>query len=424
MFNDGGYVKVFKMVLSLTGLVAIFALTVVADDSGRIYGKIITVEGDVFEGLIRWDKNEGNWVDVLNGNKDLPKKNLSKARKSARQKYRGREPSIKIFGITIGKVYSNGWNWSSTAESGIRFGHIRTLEVVDDDRVLLILKSGQEIELDENSTDIGSGIREIIIEDEHEGELELVWDDIETIEFRQAPSGLESNFGERLYGTLITRRGDEYTGFVCWDVDELFARDILDGDEKRRRRKIKFGKIASIERYSSSGATVTLVNGEEMLLRGTNDVNDDNKGIIISDPGFGQVKVKWNEFDRLDFKKAPRQVRYKDFDGGRPLEGTVYTEDGESYTGTIRWDNDEEHTWEILDGKYHGVEFDTEFGLIKTIEKKSHRSSIVTVWDGRSFRLRGSNDVNENNKGIFVTLSDGDEVEIEWEDFSRVEFTR
>ncbi len=410
-----------KIVLTLTAFVAALVVTVEADDSGRIYGEITTAEGDTFEGFIRWDKNEGSWVDILDATKELPKRSTYK---EARRKYRDRKATIEIFGITIGKSGFRGSGWWSSAQLGIRFGHIMALEVVDDDAVLLTLKSGQEIELSGGSTDIGSGIREIIIEDEHEGEIELVWDDLETIEFMAAPSGLESNFGERLYGTLTTRRGDEYTGFVCWDVDELFPTDILDGDEKHRSRKIKFGKIASIERYSSSGAKVTLTNGNQMVLRGTNDVDDDNRGIVISDPGFGQVTVKWDEFDRLDFTKAPHQVRYQEFDGGRRLTGTVYTEDGDSYTGTIRWDDDEEYTWEILNGDYRDVEFDIELGLIKSIEKRSRSSSIVTVRDDRSFRLRGSNDVDEDNKGIFVTLPDGDEVEIEWEDFDRLEFSR
>jgi hypothetical protein len=227
-----------------------------------------------------------------------------------------------------------------------------------------------------------------------------------------------------MYGTLTTRRGEEFTGFVCWDVDELFEDDILDGNFKGRKRKIRFGKLASIERYSSNGATVVLTNGDEMLLRETNDVDDSNRGITICDVAFGQVTVDWDEFDKLVFKKTAQPARYDDFDGGRPIYGTVYTEDGESYSGKIRWDNDEENTWEILDGDYHDIEFDIEFGLIKQIEKKSYRSSIVTVSDGRVFRLRGSNDVDEDNKGVFVTTDDGDEVEIEWEDFARVEFTK
>ncbi|MFH1372749.1 MAG: hypothetical protein ABII79_03015 [bacterium] len=407
-----------RMVLIIVAAIAVFALTAGADDSGRIYGKITTTDGDEFQGFIRWDKNEGSWVDILDATKEMPKE---KAKKS-RRKYRDRETTIEIFGLKIGSSGSST-NWWSTAQSGIRFGHIKMLEVIDDDGALLTLKSGEEVEFREGSTDIGDGIREIVIEDENDGEIELVWDDLEMIEFMDAPTDEESIFGERLYGTLMTRRGDEFTGWVCWDVDELFPVDILDGEDNRRSRKIKFGKIASIERYSSSGATVTLKNGDEVVLRGTNDVDDDNRGIAIMDPALGQVIVKWDEFDRLDFTDSPEPpVRYKDFDGGRHLRGTVYDEDGDSFEGAITWDNDEEFTWELLDGDYRDISFDIEFGFIKSIEKKSFRSSIVTLRDGRSFRLSGSNDIDEDNRGIFISLIDGDEVEVEWEDFQRVEF--
>jgi len=392
---------------------------VVAEDNGRIYGTIYTVDGDTFEGMIRWDKNEAHWVDILNGSKEL----RSSYRDRDRRKYGNRKKSIKIFGIRISD-HDSDWSWSGSAESGMRFGHIKTMEVIDDDRVLLILKSGREVELSGNSTDIGSGIREILIEDRNEGEIEFSWDDIEKIEFEDTKGGFTSNLGERLYGTLTTRRGDEFTGFVCWDVDELFTMDILDGNEKRRKRKIKFGTIQSISRYSSSGAQLVMKNGDEMVLRGTNDVDDDNRGIIISDPGFGQVRVEWDEFEELVFKDIPRYITYDQFDGGRELKGTVFTEDGDSYRGTIVWDIDEEYTWEIIDGEYRDLEYDIEFGLIKQIEKNSYRSAEVTVWDGRSFRLRGSNDVDEDNKGIIITLADGDEVVVEWDEFERLELEK
>lgn len=399
-------------------LLMAFSLTAMADNAGRIYGKITTVDDDVFEGLIRWDKNEGSWVDILNGNKELSRK-----RHSGRKKYRDRERSIELFGITI-RTRGSSWSFGNVAQSGMRFGHIKSLEVIDDDAARIVLKSGDEVELEGGSTDIGTGIREIIIEDINEGEIELVWDDIDRIDFMQGDPSIVSNQGERLYGSLTTRRGDTYTGFVCWDIDELFTRDILDGDVKGRRRKIRFGKIKSIERYSSKGATVTLNSGDELLLRGTNDVDGSNSGIIISDLGFGQVIVMWDEFDRLDFHNEAAPLSYSDFDGGRRLRGTVYTEDGDSYTGMIRWDDDEEYTWEILDGEYRDIQFDIEFGLIKSIAKKSYRSAIITVWDGRSFRLRGSNDVDEDNKGIFITTTDGEEIKIDWEEFDRVEFAK
>ena len=398
-------------------LLLVFSIAALADNGGRIYGKLTTVDGDTFEGMIRWDKNEASWCDVLDGTKELPDRD----RKSKRKKYRDRESSIELFGITIAKGGSS-WNWSGSAQSGIRFGHIKSLEVIDDDAVLLVLKSGEEVELENGSTDIGGSIRDIVIEDESEGEIGLVWDDLERIDFMATPSGKESNFGDRLYGTLTSRRGDEFTGWVCWDIDEVFTADILDGEQKRRDRKIKFGKIKAIERYSSNGATLTLTNGDEVVLRESNDVDDSNRGIVISDLAFGQVIVDWDEFDRLEFKEDPGTLRYDRFDGGRALHGTVYTEDGESYEGKVRWDDDEEFSWEILDGEYHDIQFDIEFGLIKEIQKKSYRSAVVTVSDGRSFRLRGSNDVDEDNKGIYVTLNDGEEVEIDWEEFDRIEF--
>jgi len=411
--------RIIGIVSVVVGLVLIGA-AVQADNSDRIFGRITTIDGDVYEGLIRWDKNEASWVDVLDGTKELSDSDSDRARDRKRSK-RNRESSIEIFGITIAKSGADIY-WGSSAQCAIRFGHIKRLEVIDDDRALIVFKSGNEVELTNSSTDLGDGIREIIIEDDYEGEIELLWEDIEEIEFSKTDGDLESNFGSRLYGTLTTRRGDEFTGYVCWDVDEVFTGDILDGEERSRSRKIQFAKIASIARYSSSGASVTLTNGDEMVLRGSNDVDDDNRGIIICDPAFGQVVVEWDEFDRVDFSSPSGRLSYDDFDGGRRLQGTVHTEDGESYSGVIRWDDDEEYTWETLDGSYRDIEFDIEFGQITRIERKSTRSSLVTVKDGRTFRLRDSNDVDADNRGIFVTTADGEEVEVEWDEFAFVEF--
>lgn len=409
-----------KILFAVLALLIAIPNVALADNSGRIYGKITTYDKEVFEGLIRWDKNEVSWVDVLNGDKELPRKNFREARKHRRDRY-DRDHSVQIFGIKFGGR-SYDW-WPDNSQSGIRIGHIKSLEVIDDDRVVLILKSGEEVELEGGSTDIGDDIREIIIEDINEGEVELEWDDIDKIEFMSAPSDARSRMGERLFGTLTTRRGDKFTGQVCWDVDEVLTEDILDGEERDRDRKIEFGQLKSIERQSSRAAHLIFADGETMTLRGTNDVDDGNRGIIISDPGFGQVRINWDEFERLDFEPERQAVTYDNFDGGKKITGTVYLDDGREFTGEIRWDNDEEFTWEILDGEQADLEYDIEFGLIRSIEKRSSHSSIVTVLDGRSFRLRGSNDVDEDNKGIFVTLPDGTVEEILWEEFDRAEFS-
>ena len=104
------------------------------------------------------------------------------------------------------------------------------------------------------------------------------------------------------------------------------------------------------------------------------------------------------------------------------LRGLVEARDGSVLEGRVRWDNDEEFTWEILDGDSRGVEFDIEFSNIARVEKISDSSTQVILRDGRSFDLTGSNDVNNGNKGIFVTTEAGEILAVEWFDLEGVSF--
>ena len=385
-----------------------------ADGRGRIHGRVITTDGEIYEGLIRWDKNETSWVDMIDCYKEL---------EIVRRKGKDKEEvkSIYIFGVRIGKVKHKG-EYNMSAQCAVAFGHLEAVEFIEDDAALLIFKSGEELEVKAASTDIGDNIRGIIIEDKDEGEIEFDWEEIDRVEFSQASYEVYSDLGERLYGTLTTRKGDTFTGWVVWDADEALTDDILDGEQRNRDREIPFGKIRSIERRSSSSSRVTLKNGDEITLKGTNDVNSSNRGISIFVENFGVVKVGWDEFDRLDFEESSAPVEYSNFDGGKLLKGTVHTDSGESYSGHIRWDDDEEYTWEVIDTELKGVEMDIELGNISTIHRKGCCSAIITLWDGHEFKVKGSNDVDDENKGIFVILDSGEEIEIDWDDFDYVEF--
>jgi hypothetical protein len=44
---------------------AVLASPVRAQDDDRIWGQLHTTSGDVYEGFIRWDRNEGSWVDII-----------------------------------------------------------------------------------------------------------------------------------------------------------------------------------------------------------------------------------------------------------------------------------------------------------------------------------------------------------------------
>jgi hypothetical protein len=377
------------------------------------------MDGDTYEGFIRWDQNEGHWVDFLDASKRIPSRHIRESRRLSGRDYREDYRDRRILGIRVGRGERS---LSSSATSAIRLGHIRSLQVLDDDYALVVLKSGDEQELRRSSTDLGTSNRGIIVQDDSWGDVELSWDDLDEIELLPAPRGTSSPMGERLYGTLRTRGGEEFSGWITWDMDEIFGEDELDGRDGRRRLSLKFSNISRIERDGSTRARVTLTSGEEYSLRGTNDVNDENRGILVGDRDLGQVRVEWDDFEEVRFHEPPSNLNYTEFDGGQRLRGTVFTTDGGSFSGKIRWDNDEEWTWEILDGGSRGMEFDIEFGMIQSIERESSRAARVTLLDGRSFVLSGSNDVNDEHKGVFIEQDDEDTVMVLWDEFERVEF--
>jgi len=378
---------------------------------GRICGTIYTRDGESFRGPIRWDKNEAFWDNIL----DATKKREGSHREGSR-----REKHVSILGL---KITWDEQGSEGQASSGIQFGYLKSLERRSKNRATLSLKNGDKITFYGSGTDVGSGIREIVIWDPDEGEVNLDWDDVDLVEFDECEPDEIIEPDKRLYGEIETRRGDTFKGFICWDVDELFYSDILDGEEKHRNRKIPFGKIKVIERRSSSSTWVELRNGDKMRLSGTNDVNSGNRGIVIFDLQYGRVTISWDEFDRLEFLDDGDKhlLRYDQFENPKPLYGVVYDEDGDSFQGYIRWD-DETESWERLDGEYRDLDVDVEFSQIAQIEKRSSNSVLVTLKNGNSFKLSGSNDVNEENKGIYVTTDDGDEIELDWWDFDKVIF--
>lgn len=141
---------------------------------------------------------------------------------------------------------------------------------------------------------------------------------------------------------------------------------------------------------------MTLRDGEQWVLRGTNDVDRDNRGVDISDPGLGRVVVAWEEFDALTFHpRRGESAAYVDFSGGGPLYG-----------------------------RSDGVDLDIEFARIRSIDKAGVSSVLVTLRDGRTFEIDGSNDVNRGNRGIFVTGDDRRTVLVRWTDFQSLVLAR
>jgi hypothetical protein len=343
--------------------------------AGRLYGRVVTRDGSEYTGFIRWDRNEGSWTDVLDANKDE----------------RG------------------------GTQSGIRFGHVQRVDVSGSRSADLHLRSGQVARMGARSTDLGSGLRALTVEDAEGGSIELGWRELAGVEFFEAPPEASPR-EERLYGTLTTRDGRTFTGHIAWDVDEIYTSDVLDGDdEDGRRQRIPFGEIARITRNGSRSAEIVLHTGRQMILNGTNDVDASISGIAVSDPGLGEVKMGWDAFGDVRFHAPAPDAESVQFDGGRRLHGTVVTRSGEELSGEIRWDDDEAYGWEMLNGSAGEVDFQVELGRIARIAKQGD-GVAVELLDGRTLELTGSNDVDRSNRGIVIETERGT-FDIDWRDF-------
>ena len=372
---------------------------------GRIHGTVITDDGDRYTGVIRWDKNENFWDDAIDANKT----------ERVWTRDQGEGVDIRIFGLHIVRS-GNARSLRRHARFSIPFGHLAALEPGGNDHVRLELKTGETLTVVQGA-DLGPRVRSIVVETP-EGTVDLDWGDLGRVEFGAGSGDADT---DRLYGTVETSVGS-FSGFIVWDKDEALAQDVLDGEDDGRDREIPFGRIRSIESLGHRGSRVTLQSGDVMTLRGTNDVDDDNRGIGITVEKLGTVLVDWSDFRSVTFADAPPSPAYGDFDGGHPLRGTVTTESGETLSGAVEWDKDESRSWESLGGSIQDVDLEIQFANIARIERVSRYAAKVVLRDGLEFTLKDSNDVNHLNQGIVVTPDTGEARTVGWDDLVRVEF--
>ncbi|MCK5146960.1 hypothetical protein KAR48_09405 [bacterium] len=410
--------KKWMNILILGFLVVICISNVAAQDEGYIYGKIILRNGNTYEGPIRWGKEETFWTDIFNSDKaeDVFETYLEDAdgyrdlRRSLRDQGRRRRSSF--WG---GRIVIN--NQSTSHSFKCRFGDIARLDFRGRESVRLEMKNGEVIRLDGGSNDVGATL--ILLDPELE-EVELKWRHIDAVEFSKTPSKLDNVFGEPLFGTVKTDIGT-FKGFIQWDHQESVGTDILDGDSEDGSMKIRFKTIKSIERYRR-GSKVVLNSGREYYLTGSNDVNSENRGVIVKDPVMGKVKIGWKDFDRVDFEKSTNSgMAFTDFKVSKELKGVVTTKDGEKFNGRIYYDLDEAWDIELLDGNDGDVEYLIPFRSVKQIIPDGRWGSEVVLVDGRKIMLEESRDIDDDNAGLIV--QSGKKLKyIEWRDIRHIEF--
>lgn len=402
------------------------ALTTSGGDDGRLYGRVTTTEGAVVEGYLRWDRNEASRADFLDAAKEIPREVIEEAERldPAFAAEMRRRRSIVAFGMRI-RWDVDDIDGPPTEPSALRFAHVASLEPLDGGRARIMLVDGEVVELEGTSTDIGGGMRDLLVDTGSGPDVSVDWHDLERVDFFAPPPDAPDPREAPLHGTVRTWGGLELTGWIAWDRDEVLESDVLDGREGATEYEIPFAEIARIAPEDRRSARVTLRSGVERILRGTNDVDRDNRGIEVADPGLGRAIVEWEDLE---------EVRFHAWEPGRtggggamalgPVRGTVYARDGRVLEGEIRWGQDEERRWEVLDGWTDDTRLAIELGAIEQIRPVGADEAVVSLLDGRVFRLEGTDDVGEGHRGVFVKPDGRARRLVRWQDVDRVLFER
>ena len=203
---------------------------------------------------------------------------------------------------------SAGLSWRASATSRASRRAAATVRVT--------LKSGTVFDLDRfAANDFDDGVR---VWDGRRGVVDLDSLRIRTIEL--LPTAALGAVPDRLHGTVRTRQGD-FTGFVQWDRKECVGSDELDGHTADGELSLRFDTIRSIARRSRDSSLVTLLDGREIVLSGTREVGDGNRGIYVDDRRYGRVLVSWDAFERVDFSARRQRPRLRRLPAGAPAHG-------------------------------------------------------------------------------------------------------
>lgn len=379
------------------------------DHDGFIHGTVTTESDETYTGTLRWGKEEAFWDDLFNSNKEeLP----------WLEEY-GESSSGKTLNVLGRKVKINWGNFGTGRQLVARFGSLKTIENLGSDEVRLVMRGGEEIVGDGGSNDIGT---RITVRDATLGSVQLDWKRIKKIEFSATPRSAQVE-GYRLSGEVKTRRGS-FRGFVQWDSEECLSTDKLDGESRDADHSIEMGKIRAIRRLSSKRSEVELKDGRKLRLEGTNDVDEDIRGILVEDSRYGRVEIGWDDFEAVIFDDEGSSGRgYGAFDDEGPLRGRVVTRDGESLSGRLVYDLDEAYRWEMLDGNDGDVAYIIPFALVAEVAPDGDDATRVTLRSGEKLTLDGTHDTNSDNDGVLVLdRDDKNGTLVPWSQVASVRF--
>ena len=382
----------FILTFASTGAAAI-------ENQGFIYGTVTTGNGKELTGFLRWDSEEAYWDDLFHSYRenitwleDIDVELLKREREKAYFESHGLLDRLAY-------VLEGGSDPDFRRVFVCRFGDLTRIDIDEEEEITVTTNDGETHAIGGYSNDVSADIR--VYEDGLDYE-EIEWDDLASITFAQAPPEAVP-YATRLFGQVRTTEGD-FEGFLQWDKSENVSTDVLDGeDESGEDQELRMGDLARIERHSKEASKVTLGDGRTLILSGTNDVNHDNRGIMVEVAGLGKVTLPWKRFKDVTFHhdRGSGQAR-ADFAPQRQLTGAVLTTDGTPLRGRLVLNFNEAWNWEIFNGTLSRMEYDLPLQRVLSIENRGDKGSRVTLVGGRILDLNDDQDTGKDHMGLLI----------------------
>lgn len=240
------------------------------------------------------------------------------------------------------------------------------------------------------------------------------WEDEETFWFDHFNAAkVKNDYYEKIRDENRPTKSTDWSDFN-WDFGSIWEDKY---SNTIHQFTCQFGDMKQIKVIGREQILVVLKNDLEVRLSGQG-YNDVGATLIVDDKDLGELKIRWERIDMIEFSEAPSNIRVK---GRVPIYGKVETFRKGTFTGFIQWDNDERLAFEKLDGDDRNVDVSLAFDDIKYIEKEGN-GCVVELKTGRDFYLTNSNDVDNDNRGVVMTIPDVGKVDIPWKYFRNATF--
>jgi len=409
----------FLLIFSLFGALPAASQAPSVPNQGFIYGTLATDRGDTLTGFLRWDNEEAYWDDLFHSYREqivwLEEFDVDLLKREREKAY------FESHGLLdrIMYVVEDGADPDFRRYFTCRFGDILRIDIDQEDEITVTTNDGEPHAVGGYSNDVSADIRVYAGGLDYE---EIEWDDIASVSFAQAPPEAVP-YGTRLFGLVRTTEGD-FEGFIQWDKSENVSDDLLDGeDEDGEDHEIRMGDIARLERHSKKASKVTLTDGRTLVLSGTNDVNDANRGIMVEVAGLGKVTLPWNRFKDVTFDHTRGSGAARaDFPAQRPLTGAVRATEGDTYHGRLVLNFNEAWNWEIFNGTLSRLEYDLPLQRVLSIENRGDKGARVTLVGNRRLDLKDEQDTGKDHMGILIyTPGAGEPDYVPWRLVDRID---